>query len=102
MSKPKTSKESDAEMNKNMAIISYVWILCLIPLLGNKKSEFVQFHAKQGFVLFLLSFATIVPFFGQILCLVLFFVSVWAIIKTLNGEKWEIPVIFEWSKKIKI
>ena len=38
--------------NKNgLAALSYLWVLCLVPLLGSK-DEFVKFHAKQGFVLF--------------------------------------------------
>ncbi len=92
----------DVEANKAIAALSYAWILCLAPLLGKKDSEFAQFHAKQGFVLFLLSFATVVPFIGQLLGLAILAVSIIAILKTLNGEWWEIPYIYEWSKKINL
>jgi hypothetical protein len=34
--------------------------------------------------------------------LALFVIAVMGIIKTLNGEWWEIPYIYDWSKKIKL
>ncbi len=101
--KTKTSgNNSDVEKNKNMAVLSYVWILCLVPLLGKKDSEFVQFHAKQGLILFIASLFAFVPFFGQLLIFVIIIISVIGIIKTYNGEKWEIPFVYELSKKINL
>ena len=49
----------DAESNKGMAIISYIGILFIIPLLTGdyKKSPFLRFHTNQGFVLFLTAVA---------------------------------------------
>jgi len=96
------SQEIIDEKSKGMAAISYVWILCLIPLLNNKNSKFAQFHAKQGFVLFVLSFATIVPFLGQLLFVILLLLSVISFIKAYNGEWWKIPVIYDWSKKVNL
>lgn len=102
----KTSKQKDAEINKVMAALSYVWILCLIPLLGKKDSEFVQFHAKQGFILFIVEIlASLVvwfPLFGQLFMLLLIIIAVMGVIKALNEEWWEIPIIYDWSKKLKI
>ena len=102
----KTSKDLDVEINKNVAALSYVWILCLIPLLGKKKSEYAQFHAKQGLILFIAELIAGVlswfPVFGQLLVLVLLVVSIMGIVKTLNGEWWKIPFIYEWSKKINL
>ncbi|MFH1522600.1 MAG: hypothetical protein ABIE43_02145 [Patescibacteria group bacterium] len=98
----KTTKDSDVEANKNIAVMSYLWILCLVPLLGKKDSEFAQFHAKQGLILFVASLFTIVPFFGQILMLVLIVISVLGLVKAYNGERWEIPFVYDWSKKIKL
>ena len=39
------------------AILSYLWILCLIPVLMKKEDEFVKFHAKQGLMLFIVEVA---------------------------------------------
>ena len=93
----------DIEKNKSVAVLSYLWILCLLPLLTKKRSKFVQFHAKQGFILFVLeSLLCWFPFFGQLLMLCFFVVSIVAIVKTLNGEYWKIPYIYDWSKKVNL
>ncbi len=39
-----------------LSILSYLPLLWLVPLKANKESLFVQFHARQGMVLFLLWF----------------------------------------------
>jgi uncharacterized membrane protein len=43
----------DAEKNKIFGIISYLGILCLVPLFAVKNSPFSKYHAKQGLILFL-------------------------------------------------
>lgn len=45
----------DAQDNKFMGILSYVGVLCLIPLFGAKNSPFAQYHAKQGFTVAVIS-----------------------------------------------
>ena len=98
---------SDVEANKIIASLSYIFILCLAPLLLKKNSGFAQFHARQGltiaaawFVLWIFGIIPlvgwVVAFFGNILLLV---VSITGVIKTLNGEAWQIPYVYEWSKK---
>lgn len=100
------SKDRDIEDNKTVAALSYAWILFLVPLLGKRKSKFAQFHAKQGMVLFIVELAASLvmwfPMFGQLLMLGLVVVSVMGIIKTLNGEWWKIPYLYDWSKKFNI
>ncbi len=102
----KSFDKDDIEKNKNIAVLSYVWILCLVPLLGKRNSEFAQFHVKQGLVLFAVEIIASLfiwfPIFGQLIMIGLLVISVIGIVKTLNGEKWEIPVIYDWSKKISL
>lgn len=38
----------DVANNKAMAILAYIGILFLVPLLGAKHSPYAQFHGKQG------------------------------------------------------
>lgn len=103
-------EDADVETNKLVAALSYLWILCLVPLLLKKDSKFAQHHAKQGLVLFiaeiLVSFINIIPFLGQLVwffAAILFLVlSVIGIIKTLNGEWWKAPYIYDWSKKVNL
>jgi uncharacterized membrane protein len=107
---PNTSQAENGpgqiDQDKVVAAQSYAWILCLVPLLGRRESKFAQFHAKQGFVLFVLelvgSLVFWFPVFGQLLLLVFVVISVMGIVKALNGEWWKVPFIYEWSKKINI
>ena len=98
----KNSKKLDVELNKAVAALSYLWILFLVPLLLKRNSEFAQFHAKQGLVLFIGSLLTIIPVIGLILSLVLIVISVISIVKTLNGEWFKIPFVYEWSEKFNL
>lgn len=108
MSEEKKEKpmDKDIEANRTVAALSYVWILCLVPLLTKKRSKFAQFHAKQGLVLFVVELAgTLVfwfPLFGQLFALVLLVAAVMGVIKALNGEWWKMPYVYDLSKKIKL
>ncbi|PLX20440.1 hypothetical protein C0584_05885 [Candidatus Parcubacteria bacterium] len=93
--------DQDIEKTKTMAMISYFWIASIYVYLFKKKSKFSQFHSKQGVVLFLLSFATVVPGFGQLLSLVIMFAMVWGAIKAYNGEWFKLPFVYDLSKKVK-
>jgi len=99
---PKAGNDPDIEKNKTVAVLSYVWILFLIPLLGKKNSKFCQFHAKQGLILFLLSFVAWFPVFGWLIGLAIIVISVMGILKCLEGAWWKIPYLYELSKKINL
>lgn len=103
ISAPSKFDPKDIEANKVMAALSYFWILCLIPLLTKKDSPFVQAHAKQGVVLFIAEIIlTFIPVLGWFLNLVLAVVSILAIIKAVQGEYWEIPLVSDVAKKINL
>ncbi len=102
--------DRDAEKNNLVAALSYFWILFLIPLFLKRDSKFVQFHAKQGLILFIIevvvSFINIIPFLGQVIwffaSIIFVIASIAGILKTLKGEYWEMPYIYKWSKKINL
>lgn len=105
MTKKTTAKpaaEPDIEKNKTVAALSYVWILFLIPLLGKKRSKFSQFHAKQGLILFLLSFVAWFPLIGWLIGLSIIIISIIGILKCLEGTWWKAPYVYELSKKINL
>lgn len=69
---------ADIEQNKVYAVVGYLGILFLVPLLAAPNSRYARYHANQGIVLFL---ATVVvtgafyvlgyiPFLGRVLGLV--------------------------------
>ena len=62
----------------------------------------VAYDFALGLILFIASFLSWFPVIGQLIILIIIVVSVMGIIKTLNGERWEIPFIYEWSKKINL
>jgi len=92
------------------AILAYLWILCLVPVLMKKEDEFVRFHVRQGLVLFMaevgLGIIGILPLVGPIVYVLGMFVcgllSLAGIVQVLKGNKWNMPVISDWADKIKI
>ena len=85
------------------AALSYVFVLFLLPL-AKRDSEFCQFHAKQGLMLFVtwiaVSFVIWLPIIGWMAWLSMLVVNVIAIKKTLDGQKWELPFLGKYAKKI--
>lgn len=54
----KTETKSTTDGNDTlMGVLAYLGILCFIPLLAAKDSEFAQYHAKQGLTLFVAEIA---------------------------------------------
>lgn len=98
--------KKDIEENSVMAAISYIWALCLITLIFKRKSNFAQFHAKQGLLLFavelLLGWFFPVPIIGWALGLLVMLLALLGIINALNGKYWEMPFLGRYAKKIKI
>jgi uncharacterized membrane protein len=103
-------KSSITQDDKVFAALSYMWILCLVPLLIKRDREFVQYHARQGLVLFIaeliLSVIGMIPvlgwlvgFFGWIAATIL---SVLGIVAALVGRYWEMPFLGSYAKKINL
>ena len=91
----------DVKINKVWAAIAYVWIISLVVLLAKKDSTFAQAHARQGFVLFIVSLAaSFVPILGWLANLAIWGVAIVALIRAARGEFWEIPVVATLAEKI--
>ena len=102
--------KKDIEDNKVLAIIGYLGILFLVPLLLKKDSKFAQFHGKQGLVLFIswvivsvLGFVPLlgglVAFVGNVAVLVLMIVG---IVNAAQGEMKELPWIGQYVKGLNL
>ena len=81
----------DVEENKAIACLSYLGILCLIPLLAKKDSKFAQANAKQGLVMLIAWILVAIPFIGWLWGLLLLVVSIIALVNCLSGKYWKIP-----------
>ena len=77
----------DIEQNKGMAVMAYIGILVLVPLLAAPKSKFARFHANQGLVLIIAGMVYGVA--QSILHAILFAIS-WRLlfISTILGLVW--------------
>ena len=72
-------------------------------LLVKKDDEFVQFHAKQGLVLFIAGIVfMIIPIIGWLANLVVFLAVIVGFIKAIQGERYEMPLVGDLAKKINI
>ncbi|MCK5579950.1 MAG: hypothetical protein KAJ18_01605 [Candidatus Omnitrophica bacterium] len=99
---PKGSTLNDKRIveGKVFAILAYLSILCIIPLLFQKENDFVLRHSKQGLVIFVgqvgVFILSILPLFGWFLkfgMFVLLLLSFIGIIAVLKGKHIELPVI---------
>lgn len=102
-----TKPENDRTIRegKIFAILSYLSILCIIPLILKKDNEFVLAHGKQGLVIFVAQvgvFILSIPFQGflQLGLFILFVMSFIGIIAVLRGQYIELPVISKVADKI--
>lgn len=93
--------KKDIEDNKIMAILAYIGILFLVPLLAAKDSKFARFHTSQGLVLFLLGLAgalvLIIPILGWLVSALVFIATlvlmILGIINVCQGKAKELPII---------
>ena len=106
--------------NRNvMIVLSYLWLLALIPLLVEKDDREVQWHAKHGLVLtvvevvVMIGLQVVVMILGAIsgglgciftllipiLLLAILIVHVLCIVKGINGQRFLIPGVSEFADK---
>jgi uncharacterized membrane protein len=103
-----------------MIVLSYLWILALIPLLTKKDDSEVQWHAKNGLALLgaeivcwiaftilglILNriFAALSCGIGLIQCAVwigFLVVRVMCIVKGTGGQRFRIPVVTDMAEKM--
>lgn len=103
-------EDKEIQEGKIFAVIGYLGILCLVPLLFKKENKFALFHGKQGLVLFLgeiaLGIISIIPFlgwfFGFFGVLLFGILSLIGIIQVLMGNYWKMPVVAEIADKFNI
>ncbi len=104
--------QKDIEANKAVTFLSYLGILALIPLLANKDSKFAQFHAKQGLILALavivgVWISGLIPVLGWMILSPAISIGgivlmIMGLINVANGEMKDLPIIGDFSKKIKL
>ena len=69
---PPLSDAADIEQNKVYAILAYIGLLFLVPLLAAPNSKFARYHTNQGIVLFL---ATVITMAGSFVVMMIPFIG---------------------------
>lgn len=99
MVKSESAKTKKVNEGKMFALMSYLSILCIIPLVFKKDNEFVLSHGKQGLVLFVGEVGVFIlsiifpPWIIKIAMFVLFVLSFVGIIAVLRGKYIQLPVV---------
>jgi len=104
---PGNFSKADVLDGKMYAVLAYLSIFCIVPLIVKKNNAFVLDHGRQGLVLFVAEVATLVisivfswalrPFL-----FVLFGFSFWGMVMAIRGQSVELPVIARIAEKITI
>jgi len=103
--------------NRNvMILLSYLWLLALIPLVVEKEDREVQWHAKHGLVLavaemifwvvfqillFVLGsfLGCLVGIFAPLIALGIVIFHIVAIVKGINGQRLIVPGLSQYADK---
>lgn len=98
---------SDVSEGKIFAMMGYLWILCIVPLVLKKENKFVLNHSRQGLVIFIGVVAVIIfsIIFEWLLRPGLFLfgvLSLWGILTALCGKDLKIPLIRDYADKISL
>src|SRR5438477_9991731 len=104
---PPISDAADIEQNKVYAVLAYIGLLFLVPLLVAPNSKFARYHTNQGIVLFLATVVTsvaamiamMIPFIGCVAALLPVLIGggalvlmILGIINAANGECKPLPM----------
>ena len=100
------SKEDILE-GKMYAVLAYLSIFCIVPLILKKSNAFVLSHGRQGLVLFVAEVAAlvvsiIIPWVFRPLLFILFGFSFWGMVMAIRGQLVELPFIARIAEKITI
>ena len=114
-------KKERAQLDTNtlLGILSYLPILCVVPLLTKKDNDFVYFHAKQGLALFgveiivyiistilrasifSLGFLVVLNVIFTLIDLGLVVLALIGIVNVTQNQKKELPLIGQFATKLK-
>lgn len=101
----KKEPKNDVEENKVMAVLAYIWILVLIPILAAPNSKFAKYHANQGLILLIFGVVGgivggllgLIPYvgwvFGTLIGIADLIFMVLGIVNAVNGEEKPLPLI---------
>ncbi|MBD3403303.1 hypothetical protein GF420_10445 [candidate division GN15 bacterium] len=91
------------------AIMSYIPLLCFVPLLSMKENKEARFHARQGLVLFIIELVAVLFLLPGVSSLIFRVVliaaaglSIAGIYFALQGKNYKLPIIGDLAEKSKL
>jgi len=108
--KPEAAQQGfQTEEGRLAAILSYIPLLCFIPLLNMKDNKEARFHARQGVILFLIELVAVLflidgisDFVFKGILIVAVALSVVGIYFALQGKSYKLPIIGDLADKTKL
>src|SRR5580698_3180398 len=102
---PEGFSKVDVLDGKMYAVLAYLSIFCIVPLIIRKNNPFVLSHGRQGLVLFVAEVATLVisivfPWCFRPLLFIFFGCSLWGMVMAIRGQGVTMPVISQIAEKI--
>ena len=102
---PSDPTDEEIREGKIFAVLSYLSIFCIIPLIVKKENTFALRHSKQGLVLFIaqvggLIISIVFPFVLKPIFFILGVCSLWGIAMVLQGRFVRLPVIADIADQI--
>lgn len=118
-------QETLSDSSRWLAALSYVCIgslLVLYEIRQRPRDSFVSFHARQGFALFFVEIVLLILYFvldnslgavkvlGALVMIVYRLaaglatvgLSVWGFVEALGGERWEMPFLASYAKRVPV
>ncbi len=101
-------EQEDINQNKVMAVLAYIGILVLVPLLAAPNSKYARYHANQGLLLFIAEICLgvvmgifiwipvlniIIGILGGIVSLLLFVFAIIGIVNACQGKAKGLPIL---------
>ncbi len=98
-----------------MLVLSYLWVLSLVPYLTERDDAEIKWHARHGLVLliaeviigvviFILSMipglGCVMPILSLLIWLGIIVLHVLCLVKALNGERFMVPFISDYANQI--
>ena len=103
------AEDFQTEEGRMAAIMSYIPILCFVPLLNMKENKEARFHARQGVMLFLIELIAAIflidgisDFVFKAVLIIAAALAVFGIYFALQGKNYKLPIIGDLVQKSKM
>ena len=108
MAKIEKKKGNDQEIleGKVFALLAYLSVLCIIPLVFKKQNDFALFHGRQGLVIFVGEVAVFIlhivlgPWILKLGTFAFGIFSLIGIVAVLQDQYLKLPIVWDVAEKI--